>query len=72
MPMTTVETIIRKAVADEAFRALLIANPAEALTGYDLTDEERSGLSNLDPQVFAVPLEERVSRAMRGGGWDAN
>jgi hypothetical protein len=67
MAQETVETIIRKAVSDEAFRALLVNNPAEALTGYDLTDEERAGLTNLDQSIFdgdGGSLEDRLSRGI--------
>jgi hypothetical protein len=73
MSMNTVQTIIRKAVADAEFRALLMGNPAEALAGYDLTDEEQTHLSRLEPSIFDAAgneLEKRLSRA--AGGWDAN
>jgi hypothetical protein len=66
MAQETVESIIRKAVADEAFRALLMNNPTEALSSYDLTDDERTGLSNLDKSIFdgsAGDLEDRLSRS---------
>jgi hypothetical protein len=66
MAQEIVETIIRKAVSDEAFRALLMNNPAEALTGYDLTDEERAGLTNLDQSIFdedGGSLEDRLARS---------
>ena len=71
MAQNTVETILRKAVTDEAFRALLLHNPTEALSGFDLTDDERSQLSTLNPASFEDgTLEDRVSRV--SGGWDAN
>ena len=72
MAQNTVETVIRKAVSDEAFRALLLNNPTEALSGFDLTDDERTRLSQLDVAAFAGGnLEDRISRAS-GGGWDLN
>ena len=71
MSLETVETIIRKAVDDEGFRALLLSNPGEALAGFDLADEEREELSNLGEEFFeAEGLEDRISRWGRafGGG----
>ena len=68
MTLEVVETIIRKAVDDEEFRALLLSNPGEALADFDLSDEEREELSNLDDKFFeAEGLEERISRS--GSGW---
>jgi hypothetical protein len=64
MAQTTVESIIRKAVTDETFRSLLLSNPTEALSGFNLTDDERAGLSKLDASTFeGDDLEDRLSRA---------
>jgi hypothetical protein len=61
--MKSVEEIIRKAIDNEEFRALLLSNPEEALAGYELTDEERENLSKLGEEFFkAEDLEERISR----------
>jgi hypothetical protein len=63
MAQNTVESIIRKAVTDEAFRSLLLSNPTEALSGFDLTDAERTQLSKLDPSAFeGGNLEDRITR----------
>jgi hypothetical protein len=63
MAQNVVETVIRKAVIDEAFRALLLTNPTEALSGFDLTEAEHTQLSKLDGSAFEVNnLEDRVSR----------
>jgi hypothetical protein len=67
MATQTVQDIIRRAVADEGFRHLLLNKPDEALVGYDLTEDERSILSNLDPTLFegrADDLENRISRGV--------
>ncbi|MBX7236997.1 MAG: Os1348 family NHLP clan protein [Caldilineales bacterium] len=52
MPMSinrkskTVADILGRAATDPAFRTLLLTNPAAALAGYSLTDEERAALSD--------------------------
>ena len=66
MSTTNVQVIIRKAVADPAFLALLVSDPTTALAEYDLTPDERERLSKLDASVFdgsAPDLEDRISRA---------
>jgi hypothetical protein len=61
--MTSIEDIIRRAVDDSEFRALLLSSPEEALSGYELTDEDRESLSSLGEEFFkAEGLEERISR----------
>ena len=61
--MGTIEEIIRKAVDDAGFRAQLLSNPEQALSGYQLTDDERESLSNLGEEIFeAGGLDERISR----------
>lgn len=66
--MASAEEIIRKAIDDLEFRSSLLSNPESALKGYDLTDEERETLSNLEEGFFdAEGLEERISRS--GGVW---
>jgi len=42
----TVADILGRAATDPAFRTLLLTNPAAALAGYSLTDEERAALSD--------------------------
>ena len=66
MSASSVQAIIRKAVADPAFLALLVSDPTTALAEYDLTTDERANLSKIDASVFdgnASDLEERLSRA---------
>ncbi|NUQ38674.1 MAG: hypothetical protein HUU23_12950 [Caldilineales bacterium] len=52
MPMSinrkskVVAEILERAATDAAFRTLLLTNPAAALAGYSLTDEERAALSD--------------------------
>jgi hypothetical protein len=69
MAAKTVQDVIRKAVADEGFRTLLLNKPTEALASYDLTDDERRNLSNLDASIFeggAADLGDRISRGVDG------
>lgn len=68
MSVSSVQSIIRRAVSDPAFLALLVDDPTTALATYELTPEERAVLSKLDASVFdgsAAELEERLSR-----GWN--
>jgi hypothetical protein len=65
MAAQTVQDVIRKAVVDEGFRDLLLNKPTEALAGYDLTEDERRNLCNLDSSLFesgVSDLEDRLSR----------
>jgi hypothetical protein len=66
MTQETVSQIISKALSDAPFREQLFADPAKALAGYDLTEEERTSLSGLKPeelQTFANDLESRISKS---------
>ncbi len=65
MSKKAVEAIIGKAVLDAGFREALLANPAEALAGYELTEQEMAGLKELDAEslnAMAGSLDERVSK----------
>ncbi|MBI4670319.1 MAG: Franean1_4349 family RiPP [Chloroflexi bacterium] len=70
MSAETVTTIIRRAVAEQEFRAALFADPATALSGYELTEEERAALTGLTAENFdalAGDLEARVSKVTGAG-----
>ena len=45
MSAQVVKEIAARAIQDDAFRTELQANPAKALSGYDLTEAERAALS---------------------------
>jgi hypothetical protein len=65
MSAENLEKIVARAVEDEKFRELLFSNPAKALEGMDLTEEEISMLESLASEKFdaaARELEERISR----------
>ena len=70
MSQDTVSQIIGRAAVDAEFRELLFSNPAQALQGYDLTDDERDALNNLkqdDLEDFSTKLDSRITkRAWRG------
>lgn len=62
------EEIIERAVKDEAFRGLLLKDPLTATQGYQVTDEERDLLQNIDEgqlTTFAGGLGDRTTK----GSW---
>ena len=62
------EQIIERAVKDEKFRNLLLTDPDKAYQGYQLTDDERELLKNLDEDqidTFAGGLGDRTVK----GSW---
>ena len=68
MSQEAVQQIIGKAVTDEKFRALLLSNPDEALADFDLTDEEKETLRNLDvEQIGGVEreLDQRITKVSK-------
>lgn len=66
MSLEDVKQVIGRAVLDAEFRNQLFSDPENSLEDYDLTDEERAGLKNIERDKFdamASALEERMSRA---------
>ena len=66
MSKVTVEQLIGKLLIDAAFRNTVVAGPASALAGYDLTDEERDAFTRIDTSSFdaaASHLDQRLSKA---------
>lgn len=62
------DQVVQKAVNDSEFRQLLLSNPAVALEGYAVTDEERELLEGLDDETFdkfAGGLGDRTTK----GSW---
>jgi len=65
------EQVVDKAVQDESFRKLLLSNPAEALKGFDLTDDEKALLEGLTEDTFndfAGKLGGRITKGFMPGG----
>lgn len=66
MSEDSVELIIGRAVTDQEFRELLFTDPDEAISGYELTQEETMLIKNIAPDRFEAvrsELEERLSKA---------
>ena len=66
MSAEIVTTVIRRAVAEQEFRTALFQNPTAALSGYELTDEERTMLTGLTAENFdamAGEMEARMSKS---------
>ena len=60
------ESVVERAIADPAFRALLARDPAAALADYDLTAEERAMFQT--GTARAERLEERMSKSDLAAG----
>ena len=63
------EQLIERAVKDESFRGLLLKDPMKATEGYQVTDEERDLLQNIDEDqltTFAGGLGDRTTK----GSWN--
>ena len=66
MSQKVVEQIIGRMLLDREFRKLVAADMGKALAGYELSEDERNGLKNIDLNDFhqAVSgLDERISKA---------
>ena len=62
------EQIIDRAVKDKDFRNLLISDPDKATQGYEITDDERDLLKDIDEEqinTFAGGLGDRTTK----GNW---
>jgi hypothetical protein len=65
MSQKDVQKLIGRAVMDKAFRELLFNKPDKAFEGYDLSDEEKTILRELDAdevESFAGKLDERITK----------
>ncbi len=64
--MTTLETILTRAMNDRAFADALVANPEKALAEYDLPAEEVEKFKNISRAQFeGISTEERLSMSVR-------
>lgn len=69
MSKTAVNQVIQRAISDAAFRRQLQREPGKALTGFDLTKDERSAITSGDPsRLTALGVDQRMSKAFAIGG----
>ncbi|MCA9943125.1 MAG: hypothetical protein KC449_06565 [Anaerolineales bacterium] len=64
------DQVVERAVNDKTFRKLLFKNLDRALEGYDVSDEERTLLENLDEDnfdEFAGGLGSRTTKGFMPG-----
>lgn len=61
MSAEQVSAIVDRAMTDAAFRDLLAREPEAALSGYDLTPDERAAF--VSGTIRAERLEDRVSKS---------
>ncbi len=65
MSAENLQRIVEKAVSDPSFRDLLFSNPAKAVEGFELSEQELLIIKSLAREKFdagATELEERISR----------
>ncbi len=68
MSQAAVEQVVGKMLLDAEFRKLMASDMTQALAGFDLTEEERVGLKNIDLvdlQQTVTGLDERISKGRR-------
>lgn len=65
--MSTIESILSRAMSDPAFADALLADAEKALAEYNLTPEEMAKFKEMSRADFeALPAEERQSMAAVG------
>src|SRR5438477_802572 len=63
------ERVIQRAISDAAFRRQLQSNPAAALRGFKLTDDEVAALRSGDAgKLMSLGIDQRMSKAFDLGG----
>jgi hypothetical protein len=65
MAKEAVEAVIGKILLDAEFRLSLLADPDQALAGFDLTQGEKARLKNMDSETLeslAKTLEVRIRK----------
>ncbi len=65
MSKTVLESVIGKALMEAEFRQALLADPDQALAGFDLTEAEKASLKNMDSETMealAVALARKKGR----------
>lgn len=73
MSKQSVNQVIQRAIGDAAFRRQLQRDPAGALSGFDLTADERAAVTSADPtRLTALGVDQRMSKAFAIGGMSAS
>jgi hypothetical protein len=70
MSQKVVEQIVGKMLLDVEFRNLMSSDLNKALTGYDLTEDERKGFKNMDLKDFHKTVSGLDQRVSKGQGWN--
>jgi hypothetical protein len=70
--MSALEDMVRNAIADESFRKTLMEDPAAALAGFHLSEEEKAIILNAKGKDFStlmgeLSLNKRVSKTLGFG-----
>ena len=66
MSRDSIAEIIARAFTDPGFREQLFSDPDKALSEYDLSEEEKSTLYNLEGETFdafASEVDQRISKS---------
>jgi hypothetical protein len=69
MSKSAVNQVIQRAISDAAYRRQLQSNPGKALTGFDLTKDERAAITSGDPsRLTALGVDQRMSKTFALAG----
>src|SRR5919197_956424 len=69
MSSKNLDKVIQRAISDAAFRRQLQTNPAAALRGFKLTDDELAALRSGDAgKLSSLGIDQRISKAFTVGG----
>ena len=69
------EAVIGKAIVKVEFRCLLLADPDQALGGFELTEEEQSILKKIDSETLeslGCTLDVCIRRFRHAAGYEPN
>ncbi len=66
MSKQAMEAILGRCVMDDDYRALLFADPDQALAGYELTREERAALLAVDAETLDAFAQHLGMHMQRG------
>ena len=68
MSSKNLEKVIQRAISDAAFRRQLQSNPAAALSGFKLTDDEVAALRSGDAgKLMSLGIDQRMSKTFSAG-----